>query len=101
MERRHRLGDALYPLISKTHPTKAGIIISMILEMPTDEVIGYLEDLSALKKIVEEAQYLLSAPPSLSSRLKSSGQGPDTDLTSLGEQESMVEGGHDDDQREL
>jgi hypothetical protein len=34
----------------------------MILETDTDEVIGYLEDPNALKKIVEKAHYLLSAP---------------------------------------
>jgi hypothetical protein len=73
----------------------------MILETSTDEVIGYLEDPNALKKIVEEAHYLLSAPPSLSSRLLNMGQGPGPDSTSLGDQESMVEGDHDDDQKKL
>jgi hypothetical protein len=61
------------------HGKAAGTIISMILEMHSEEVISYLEDSNALKNIVEEAHYLLSAPPALNTRLNSLGLGPGPD----------------------
>ena len=87
-------------MVSKSYPKVAGTIVTMILEASTEEVISYLEDPRALEKIIGEAHYLISAPPVLNSRPKSTSDGS-VPGTSLSAQESDGEGGRNDDQQKL
>ncbi len=73
----------------------------MILEMSNEDIIILLEDPLELKKVVEEATQLLSQPPSLSSRILSSGADPGFDTATLGVSESQSEGGRTDEQKKL
>jgi hypothetical protein len=74
----------------------------MILELDAVTLLGYLEDPPTIRGLVSEAMKVISGPPpSAGSRLQSyTGFDPSSTLTSLGDADSMLEGDHDNDQKE-
>ncbi|KAH8252320.1 hypothetical protein KR038_005807 [Drosophila bunnanda] len=58
-EQKQILGERLYPLIERMHPSLAGKITGMLLEIENSELLHMLEDQDALKAKVEEAVAVL------------------------------------------
>jgi len=55
------LGERLYPLIQPLHPSEAGKITGMLLEIDNSELLHMLEHTEALKLKVDEAVAVLQA----------------------------------------
>lgn len=64
-EQKQMLGERLYPLINLMHPSKAGKITGMLLEIDNSELLHMLEHQESLKAKVEEAMVVLqhAGPP--------------------------------------
>lgn len=58
-EQKQILGERLYPMIDRMHPSSAGKITGMLLEIENSELLHMLEDSEALKAKVEEAVAVL------------------------------------------
>ncbi len=101
-EQSSAIGVALYPIISRLEPIKAGIIASMLLELDTDTLLGYLGDPPSIKEVIDEALSIINGPPPKFGTLRhnSPGRSPDPSLIPLDEDVEM-EGGHANDQRKL
>lgn len=56
---KHLLGEYLYPLVANYHPTLAGKITGMMLEMDNSELLILLENEEELKKKIDEAMIVL------------------------------------------
>lgn len=54
-EQKQMLGERLYPLINNMHPSKAGKITGMLLEIDNSELLHMLEHQESLKAKVDEA----------------------------------------------
>jgi hypothetical protein len=102
-EQRSALGDALYPLVSNLQPTKAALILSMIMELDTGSLMGYLHDPPSIRTAVAESMKVIDAPPpSLESRLPSyTDSHPSSTPTALGDADPMPEGGHNNVETEI
>ncbi|KAI1892439.1 hypothetical protein AGOR_G00133360 [Albula goreensis] len=61
MEQKQLLGERLYPLIHALHPTLAGKITGMLLEIDNSELLHMLESPESLHSKVEEAVAVLQA----------------------------------------
>uniref|UniRef100_W5ML68 Polyadenylate-binding protein n=1 Tax=Lepisosteus oculatus TaxID=7918 RepID=W5ML68_LEPOC len=61
MEQKQLLGERLYPLIQAMHPTLAGKITGMLLEIDNSELLHMLESPESLQSKVEEAVAVLQA----------------------------------------
>uniref|UniRef100_A0A671K880 PABC domain-containing protein n=1 Tax=Sinocyclocheilus anshuiensis TaxID=1608454 RepID=A0A671K880_9TELE len=60
-EQKQLLGERLYPLIQALHPTLAGKITGMLLEIDNSELLHMLESPESLHSKVEEAVAVLQA----------------------------------------
>uniref|UniRef100_A0A9J8AHV3 Polyadenylate-binding protein n=1 Tax=Cyprinus carpio carpio TaxID=630221 RepID=A0A9J8AHV3_CYPCA len=60
-EQKQLLGERLYPLIQASHPTLAGKITGMLLEIDNSELLHMLESPESLHSKVEEAVAVLQA----------------------------------------
>ncbi|XP_041060604.1 embryonic polyadenylate-binding protein-like isoform X3 [Carcharodon carcharias] len=60
-EQKQMLGERLYPLIQDMHPTLAGKITGMLLEIDNSELLHMLESQESLHSKVEEAVAVLQA----------------------------------------
>merc|ERR1711976_503164 len=60
-EQKQMLGERLFPLIQNMHPSLAGKITGMLLEIDNSELLHMLEDHNSLKSKVEEAVAVLQA----------------------------------------
>lgn len=60
-EQKQMLGERLYPLIAPMHPTEAGKITGMLLEIDNSELLHMLEHHESLKAKVDEAVAVLQA----------------------------------------
>ncbi|XP_048464429.1 embryonic polyadenylate-binding protein A-like [Rhincodon typus] len=60
-EQKQMLGERLYPLIQEMHPTLAGKITGMLLEIDNSELLHMLESQDSLRSKVEEAVAVLQA----------------------------------------
>uniref|UniRef100_A0A673MZI5 PABC domain-containing protein n=1 Tax=Sinocyclocheilus rhinocerous TaxID=307959 RepID=A0A673MZI5_9TELE len=60
-EQKQLLGERLYPLIQALHPTLAGKITGMLLEIDNSELLHMLESPESLHSKVEEAVSVLQA----------------------------------------
>ncbi|XP_076877579.1 polyadenylate-binding protein 1A-like [Brachyhypopomus gauderio] len=60
-EQEQMLGERLFPLIQNTHPTLAGKITGMLLEMDNSELLHMLESPESLSSKVHEAVAVLQA----------------------------------------
>jgi polyadenylate-binding protein len=58
-QRKHRIGQELYPLIYKYQPELAGKITGMFLEMEIGELLGMLENPAQLVENIREAIHVL------------------------------------------
>ncbi|KAJ8257983.1 hypothetical protein GJAV_G00191850 [Gymnothorax javanicus] len=61
MEQKQLLGERLYPLIQALHPSLAGKITGMLLEIDNSELLHMLESPESLHSKVEEAVAVLQA----------------------------------------
>ncbi|KAG7249972.1 hypothetical protein CRUP_036993, partial [Coryphaenoides rupestris] len=61
MDQKQLLGERLYPLIQATHPSLAGKITGMLLEIDNSELLHMLESPESLRAKVEEAVAVLQA----------------------------------------
>lgn len=59
-EQKQMLGERLYPLINVMHPSKAGKITGMLLEIDNSELLHMLEHQESLKAKVDEAIAVLA-----------------------------------------
>ncbi len=101
-EQSNAIGTALYPIISRYEPIKAGIIASMLLELGPEILLGYLGDPSSIKEVIDEAISIVNGPPPTFGSLRHNPAGlfPNASLISLDDDVEM-EGGHANDQRKL
>ncbi|XP_026111822.1 E3 ubiquitin/ISG15 ligase TRIM25-like [Carassius auratus] len=60
-EQKQMLGDRLFPLIQDMHPSLAGKITGMLLEMDNSELLHMLESTESLRSKVDEAVAVLKA----------------------------------------
>ncbi|XP_052472156.1 embryonic polyadenylate-binding protein B-like [Carassius gibelio] len=60
-EQKQLLGERLYPLIQVLHPTLAGKITGMLLEIDNSELLHMLESPESLHSKIEEAVAVLQA----------------------------------------
>lgn len=60
-DQKQMLGERLYPLIANMHPTDAGKITGMLLEIDNSELLHMLEHNESLKAKVDEAVAVLQA----------------------------------------
>lgn len=58
-EQKQLLGERLYPMIERAHPSLAGKITGMLLEIENSELLNMIEDPEALKSKVDEAVAVL------------------------------------------
>ncbi|XP_037539873.1 embryonic polyadenylate-binding protein [Nematolebias whitei] len=61
MDQKQLLGERLYPLIHALHPTLAGKITGMLLEIDNSELLHMLESPESLNSKVDEAMAVLQA----------------------------------------
>merc|ERR1712072_345792 len=54
-QRKHLVGEEIYPLVQKYQPELAGKITGMFLEMEVGEVLGLLENSAQLVENIKEA----------------------------------------------
>ncbi|XP_042581264.1 polyadenylate-binding protein 1A-like [Cyprinus carpio] len=60
-EQKQMLGERLFPLIQNMHPSLAGKITGMLLEMDNSELLHMLESPESLRSKVDEAVAVLQA----------------------------------------
>jgi len=60
-EQKQMLGERLFPLIQAMHPTLAGKITGMLLEIDNSELLHMLESPESLRSKVDEAVAVLQA----------------------------------------
>lgn len=60
-EQKQMLGERLFPLIQSMHPSLAGKITGMLLEIDNSELLHMLESPESLRSKVEEAVAVLQA----------------------------------------
>nr|XP_023669895.1 polyadenylate-binding protein 1-like [Paramormyrops kingsleyae] len=60
-EQKQMLGERLFPLIQSMHPSLAGKITGMLLELDNSELLHMLESPESLRSKVDEAVAVLQA----------------------------------------
>ena len=95
-EQKTALGLALYPIVSRYQPDKAGIILTMMMEMDVSTLLGFVIDPPSVRGVIAEAMRVINGPSASDSRLPTyTGSNPSSTTTTLGDVDLLQEGDHD------
>ena len=53
--KKQELGETLYPLVHKSHPTKSNKLTGMLLDLPNDEILNIIDSETLLSEYIEMA----------------------------------------------
>merc|ERR1711937_110126 len=69
-QRRHRIGEEIYPLVQKHQPRIAGKITGMFLDMEVGELLGLLENPAHLRENITAAVRVLERSGAIEQEVK-------------------------------
>jgi len=94
-DQKSALGIALYPIVSRLQPDKAGLILSILMESDVSTLLGYISDPPSIRGVIVEALRAINGPPASDSRPSThTGFDLSSTSTSLGGVDPLPEGGH-------